>query len=462
MLIPNNFRLETMQIGNLTANGAIGTAANTIDKVAAFVVNQTTANITITIPNPTINKAGYVAFVTNGGSVAFTMHGVVVNPGKCGIFMWRTSTWIGIAAGSSAEATPTALGTVRYADNASTLAGTGNRVVTDSTLKNALSAQQAYNIDIRANGYTIVGRTQDSSGYAIYGESNGNGAGGGVYGAVNGTGNGIGVYGAVNGTGNGSGVYGFINGTGNGSGAVGRAGWVASSTGNGSAVYGDTGGNGTRLAVAQFHRAGANTTWGLYTNAGIFTAGGVTTSDKRVKENIGGINVNNAIKFLEGIRFVQYDKLMDKSGIVAMQERQNKQGRDGIEQVKAKLEQLKFDEDGDGKLSKEERQVRKEARGLEREKVQSELKQHEELANMVLPTDSKSMFVAKQAGLIAQELQELTAKIGDFEWLVTLSNPHDKESILVVDYTSLAMILEFANREKSNRLEARIAKLEIK
>lgn len=56
-------------IANLAAGGAIGTAATTVDVKTTFNLNQTTANQTITIPNPTDATAGRIIYVNNVGTV---------------------------------------------------------------------------------------------------------------------------------------------------------------------------------------------------------------------------------------------------------------------------------------------------------------------------------------------------------------------------------------------------------
>ena len=54
----------------------------------------------------------------------------------------------------------------------------------------------------------------------------------------------------------------------------------------------------------------------------------------------------------------------------------------------------------------------------------------------------------KEVGVIAQELQLITAEIGDFEWLVQSSDGY-----LTVDYTSLYAILECVNQYRFELLE---------
>ena len=50
---------------NFTVSGAIGTAAATVDGKTTFNINQTTANITLSIPNPTDTTIGRIVYVNN-------------------------------------------------------------------------------------------------------------------------------------------------------------------------------------------------------------------------------------------------------------------------------------------------------------------------------------------------------------------------------------------------------------
>lgn len=40
-------------LSNFAANGTIGTAATTVDTKTTFNINQTTANVTLSLPTPT-------------------------------------------------------------------------------------------------------------------------------------------------------------------------------------------------------------------------------------------------------------------------------------------------------------------------------------------------------------------------------------------------------------------------
>lgn len=97
-------------------NGAIGTAANTVDFYQGAMVAQTTGSKTLTLPSPTTD-APTVFFVVNTGSVAFTMLQKTVYPGTCLTCIYTNvsvpnigKTWV--AAGASATITTTTSTTV--------------------------------------------------------------------------------------------------------------------------------------------------------------------------------------------------------------------------------------------------------------------------------------------------------------------------------------------------------------
>jgi hypothetical protein len=80
-------------IANLPTGGNIGTAAATVDIATTFNVNQTTSLQTLSIPAPTVTTAGRIIYVSNVGSVSFTMNGVLISPSNTAIFQWNGSTW---------------------------------------------------------------------------------------------------------------------------------------------------------------------------------------------------------------------------------------------------------------------------------------------------------------------------------------------------------------------------------
>jgi trimeric autotransporter adhesin len=80
-------------LANFAANGTIGTAAATVDAKTTFNINQTTANITLTLPNPTDTTAGRIAYVNNVGTTSFNLYGTQVWPGKSRTLIWNGTLW---------------------------------------------------------------------------------------------------------------------------------------------------------------------------------------------------------------------------------------------------------------------------------------------------------------------------------------------------------------------------------
>lgn len=99
---------STYAIGDLNYSGsgntgAIGTASATVDKFTNFTIAQTTAGQTLTIPSPTTTTSGRLIYITNVGSVGYTMAGSVVSPGVTMAFVWSsvTSSWSLVTSGTS-------------------------------------------------------------------------------------------------------------------------------------------------------------------------------------------------------------------------------------------------------------------------------------------------------------------------------------------------------------------------
>lgn len=92
MRIQDNIQFATITLANFTANSAIGTAIATINQASCFIIPQTTANITLTIPNPEIT-ASTTCRIINTGSVAFTMYNVIVAPGRFEDFNFDGISW---------------------------------------------------------------------------------------------------------------------------------------------------------------------------------------------------------------------------------------------------------------------------------------------------------------------------------------------------------------------------------
>ena len=94
MIIHDTINHSLTTLANFTANGVIGTAATTVDIITAYNIPQTTANIVLTLPNPTDTKAGTVVYVNNTGTATFTMHGQVVATNSTVRFVWTGTAWI--------------------------------------------------------------------------------------------------------------------------------------------------------------------------------------------------------------------------------------------------------------------------------------------------------------------------------------------------------------------------------
>lgn len=85
-------------LANFTANGTVGTAAATVDIASELILQQTTANILLTLPNPTITQAGRLLLVGNAGAAPTSINGNVVASGKGIPFVWSGAAWIPLGA----------------------------------------------------------------------------------------------------------------------------------------------------------------------------------------------------------------------------------------------------------------------------------------------------------------------------------------------------------------------------
>lgn len=110
--------LTTLAVGDTAVNGAIGalTAAASVDIYNSFVLTQTTAGVTATLPSPTITTAGRVAFVMNNdtSTQSITMYGETLGVGSLQIFDWDGTAWVGgrnVTAGGNAFGAALSIGT---------------------------------------------------------------------------------------------------------------------------------------------------------------------------------------------------------------------------------------------------------------------------------------------------------------------------------------------------------------
>lgn len=88
------FLNRSVDLTDFAANGAIGTAAATVDIASYIRINQTTASITLTIPNPTNTTAGRTLFVSNIGTALFTINSTTtIAAGATAKFIWNGTVW---------------------------------------------------------------------------------------------------------------------------------------------------------------------------------------------------------------------------------------------------------------------------------------------------------------------------------------------------------------------------------
>lgn len=80
-------------IADVAAGGNIGTAATTVNISSAFLVTQTTAGQTLTLPAPTATSALRLAYVNNTGSTTFFMYGQIVPRGAGVLYAWNGTVW---------------------------------------------------------------------------------------------------------------------------------------------------------------------------------------------------------------------------------------------------------------------------------------------------------------------------------------------------------------------------------
>jgi hypothetical protein len=101
MQINDNIGLATIAQANFAANGAIGTAAATVDIASSFVVTQTTAGISVTLPSPTDTTAGLeLNYINSGASTqSITVGGLVLTPGTMASFRWDGTAWASLSVG---------------------------------------------------------------------------------------------------------------------------------------------------------------------------------------------------------------------------------------------------------------------------------------------------------------------------------------------------------------------------
>ena len=92
MIINDTFKTATLVFGNLAA-GPIATAPLSVDIASSFNINQTAANIALTLPSPTNPLSGDRVVVQNIGTAGFTLNGYTIKAGEFGMFVWSGAAW---------------------------------------------------------------------------------------------------------------------------------------------------------------------------------------------------------------------------------------------------------------------------------------------------------------------------------------------------------------------------------
>jgi hypothetical protein len=85
--------LAPTTIADLPSGGAIGTAAATVDINNVFLINQTTAGQTITLPNPTNETLSQTITLSANSTASFIAYGNIIAAGSLASFLWNGSAW---------------------------------------------------------------------------------------------------------------------------------------------------------------------------------------------------------------------------------------------------------------------------------------------------------------------------------------------------------------------------------
>lgn len=93
--------LRPVTLANFAANAAIGTAVATVDVTSHIIINQTTAGITLTLPNPANAQAGRLLIVENNGTSPVTVAGQLINNGAGLPFIWSGAAWVALGSASA-------------------------------------------------------------------------------------------------------------------------------------------------------------------------------------------------------------------------------------------------------------------------------------------------------------------------------------------------------------------------
>ena len=100
MIVNDNHLLSTIPLASFAANGAIGTAAATVDIASSFVITQAVGGIVVTIPTPTDTTAGLELNIANAlaSTQSITVGGYLMIAGSSMQYRWTGTSWVFINA----------------------------------------------------------------------------------------------------------------------------------------------------------------------------------------------------------------------------------------------------------------------------------------------------------------------------------------------------------------------------
>lgn len=97
MILTDNFEIQPLILSNFPANGSLGTAVNTVDKYHTFYIPQTTANVALTIPSPTVTANSKKIAIVNSGIVPITVGSKVIGINQFTFYFWNGTIWSPVA-----------------------------------------------------------------------------------------------------------------------------------------------------------------------------------------------------------------------------------------------------------------------------------------------------------------------------------------------------------------------------
>ena len=160
----------SLSLGPFAADGAIGTAAATVDVATTFDVTVTTSGIDLTLPTPTSAVSGRVVYINNVDATnSITIEGNPIAAGESASYIWNGTGWVQtISFTSTGVDTLAAIGSSPNA-NGATISGTtltlqpanGSFGGVVTTLAQTFAGDKTFTGSLQVDGNTTLG---DASG----------------------------------------------------------------------------------------------------------------------------------------------------------------------------------------------------------------------------------------------------------------------------------------------------------